>query len=281
MKFPITFLLFFLFIHLTICAEEEIKAKDSNKIVLITIQKSGTHLLNKTLILLTGKRVKPIFFSDSYNDSYAFNAPSNNRSYGSHAIYNPAHEHFLIDNNCAVFFVYRDPRDQIISSFFWMKKSLDFWPWMANIEMDEFISYMISDGNYFNISKYYSIFNLPKKNSYLDFHGIADVYNSYIPWKNIPGICNIRFEDLIGERGGGNNLKQDETIQNICHHVGIQLTPNLLNHVKTSLFGGTWTFREGQIGSWKKHFTEEHKKVFKEIAGQLLIDLNYESDLNW
>ena len=43
----------------------------------------------------------------------------------------------------------------------------------------------------------------------------------------------------------------------------------------------TQTFRKGVAGEWKTHFKEAHKRVFKEIAGQLLIDLGYEKDFNW
>jgi sulfotransferase 6B1 len=39
------------------------------------------------------------------------------------------------------------------------------------------------------------------------------------------------------------------------------------------------TFRSGKTGEWKKHFTDEHKKIFKEVAGDLLL-LGYEKD-NW
>jgi sulfotransferase 6B1 len=41
------------------------------------------------------------------------------------------------------------------------------------------------------------------------------------------------------------------------------------------------TFRSGKTGEWKKHFTDEHKKIFKEVAGDLLIKLGYEKDNNW
>lgn len=41
------------------------------------------------------------------------------------------------------------------------------------------------------------------------------------------------------------------------------------------------TFRTGKTGEWKKYFKEEHKKIFKEVAGQLLIDLGYEKTLDW
>lgn len=39
--------------------------------------------------------------------------------------------------------------------------------------------------------------------------------------------------------------------------------------------------RKGVAGDWRSKFTPEHKARFKEIAGDLLIELGYEQDKNW
>ncbi len=41
------------------------------------------------------------------------------------------------------------------------------------------------------------------------------------------------------------------------------------------------TFRSGKTGGWKGYFTEEHKKLFKDVAGDLLVRLGYEKDNEW
>jgi len=40
-------------------------------------------------------------------------------------------------------------------------------------------------------------------------------------------------------------------------------------------------YRKGTAGDWKNHFTAEDRRVFKEIAGDLLIRLGYERDDSW
>jgi len=40
-------------------------------------------------------------------------------------------------------------------------------------------------------------------------------------------------------------------------------------------------YRKGIAGDWKNHFRDEDKRIFKEIAGDLLIQLGYEKDLDW
>ena len=70
-------------------------------------------------------------------------------------------------------------------------------------------------------------------------------------------------------------------IMNIARHIGIPVNRKRALEIANQLFGGTATFRKGQIGAWKKEFTQEQKELFKEHAGQLLIDLGYEKDYNW
>ena len=41
------------------------------------------------------------------------------------------------------------------------------------------------------------------------------------------------------------------------------------------------TFRSGKTGGWKQYFTDEHKKLFNDVAGDLLINLGYETSRNW
>lgn len=40
-------------------------------------------------------------------------------------------------------------------------------------------------------------------------------------------------------------------------------------------------FRKGVAGDWKNVFTEEDKSIFKQEAGDLLVELGYEKDDNW
>ncbi|MCB9846004.1 MAG: sulfotransferase [Phycisphaeraceae bacterium] len=41
-----------------------------------------------------------------------------------------------------------------------------------------------------------------------------------------------------------------------------------------------WT-RKGIVGDWRNHFTDEDRAVFKELAGETLIELGYEPDASW
>lgn len=112
-----------------------------------------------------------------------------------------------------------------------------------------------------------------------------------LDWVGMENALFIRFEDLVGPKGGGALEAQRSSIERLSSHLGLDLTAEERSFLTTSLFGKydrksldeklTWTFRKGQIGGWKEAFTEEHKRVFKERFGDLLIALGYEEDSSW
>jgi hypothetical protein len=57
-------------------------------------------------------------------------------------------------------------------------------------------------------------------------------------------------------------------------------TPELIHQgLKSSINPGVLPFRRGRR-EWKA-FHRRHKKIFKDVAGDLLIRLGYEKDQNW
>ena len=122
------------------------------------------------------------------------------------------------------------------------------------------------------------LWNIPELSK---FHGIDCFFYAYLNWMNQPFVYTTYFEKLVGAKGGGSAEMQLEEIINIAKFLDINLSPKNAQLIADSLFGGTGTFHEGQIGSWKKYFKPEHKNAFKQLAGNLLIELGYEQDFNW
>ena len=121
---------------------------------------------------------------------------------------------------------------------------------------------------------YYHDINLTTLNN------VKQHYDAYLPWKDHPAIYTTTFEKIVGPRGGGTEIEQLQEIKNIAHHLGLFIDNEEAKKIAGQLFGSSDTFREGQIGSHKKHFTSRQKKLFKEIAGTLLIQLGYEQNLD-
>lgn len=111
---------------------------------------------------------------------------------------------------------------------------------------------------------------------------IGEHADSYLGWMRESRCLTIRFEDLIGARGGGDDEKQFQTVSSIIRHLGVDLSDEEIREIAENTFSAkSRTFRKGVIGDWKNHFTEEHKRLFKETAGEALIKMGYEKGYDW
>jgi len=120
---------------------------------------------------------------------------------------------------------------------------------------------------------------LGRPDSGIEFPNIAERFAPYLGWLDQKEVLTIHFEDLIHHR--------EQTLTSIMDHLLSRVTlpatrQLILNSLETSINPKkSPTFRSGKTGEWKKHFTDEHKKIFKEVAGDLLVKLGYEKDNNW
>jgi hypothetical protein len=112
---------------------------------------------------------------------------------------------------------------------------------------------------------------------------IGETFGRYLPWLNDPSTLVVRFEDLVGpSRGGGDTKRQLDEILRIGEFVERPLNLERAQRIAKEMYGkGSLTFRKGHAGDWRNHFTQAHKDAFKEVAGDLLIRLDYEKDLKW
>ena len=113
------------------------------------------------------------------------------------------------------------------------------------------------------------------------FEDLRSRYESYLAWLQQPGVLVVRFEDL--------RLRPRPTLQRILHFVRGRGTWPLVLPEDQALDAlqaaiqprKSGTFRRGQPGAWREHFTPDLKALFKEVTGDLLIRLGYERDHDW
>lgn len=246
-------------------------------IILNSIPKCGTHLAMKCIESLTGKTTQTIRWNpDASPNQFFFTGddvvPLNkilskmhtDRFISAHLTYSNLFEDEIIKNKYKFIFLYRDPRAQVVSMARWKIK------YEANqgMNLDDCITSLISSGKLYKIG-------------WANVESVFDLYKAFMPWVNNPKFLVIRFEDLVGPQGGGNAKKQEQTIKDIANYLNINSNSIKIKTIASDLFGGTTTFNEGQVDGWKEYFSDAHKEAFKKYAGQLLIDLGYEKDLNW
>jgi hypothetical protein len=116
----------------------------------------------------------------------------------------------------------------------------------------------------------------------------ADWIRSWQPLvKNEPDrFLLVRYEDL--------RKNADDQLRKSLVFLGIEASDEeragfLADAAKSATQGADFserlqngvTFRAGRIGDWRSHFSAKAADNFKRLAGDLLVDLEYEHDLNW
>jgi hypothetical protein len=99
---------------------------------------------------------------------------------------------------------------------------------------------------------------------------LAGRYRLMEGWARDPQVLQVRFEDLVGSAGGGDDQSQHEAIAEILQFVGQEPRAETVSQIVDTLFGGTSTFRQGQIGGWQEAFEPAHIDLFRSQANDLL-----------
>lgn len=185
----------------------------------------------------------------------------------------------ILDNwrqdKIAHYFMLRDPRDVVISHAFYIADKAT-----QNVHHAYYKSLT-------NLEDRIRVSILGRPDWEGNFPDIRARYDLYLGWLDYPlamassaEICLLRFEDFL--RAREENLKkmlayaEGRGFQlSMSHPQAIAVLSEAIQPKKS------FTFRKGEAGNWREHFTPEHKKLFKDVAGNLLIQLGYEQGLDW
>ncbi|MDD5467441.1 MAG: hypothetical protein PHS96_06520 [Anaerolineales bacterium] len=112
------------------------------------------------------------------------------------------------------------------------------------------------------------------------FPDIRSRFEPYLGWLELPEVLTLRFEAFLQDQAGTTGLVFDHAVQRgfpsyLQRQAAIR---TLLENIRPQR---SPTFRSGKAGGWQTQFTPEHKRQFKEVAGDLLIRLGYERDNGW
>jgi hypothetical protein len=105
-------------------------------------------------------------------------------------------------------------------------------------------------------------------------------YEGVFQWLEQPHVLCIRFEELVNERERTLNAMLDQ-VEGTGYRIPVERAKCLRVLSEAIQPKRSRTFRSGKTGGWREHFTEEHKVLFKEVAGDLLVRLGYEKCNDW
>ena len=247
----------------------------------ISFPKSGTHLLDQILLGFSdiapyAKRVHS-FYAEYEGESGKKRQPEQALAWldelrscdvaSAHLFARPEAVTRICSSKFVPYFIFRDPRDVVVSHVFYVTD-------MEARHVHHSYYQSLPD---FDARLKVSILGKPDSN--IEFSNIADRFTPYLGWLDHEEVLTIHFEDLIHARAA--------TLTRIMDHLLARTplpTPRqlILDSLETSINPKkSPTFRSGKTGEWKKYFTDEHKRIFKDVAGDLLVKLGYEKDNNW
>jgi Sulfotransferase domain len=180
----------------------------------------------------------------------------------------PENISFLCKPDRVNYFIYRDPRDMLVSQVFFATD--------MNEEhgMHEYYKSLPDFGERLKVA----ITGIDQDGLYMV--SVKQRYASVFEWLEQPNVMCIRFEDLINNRDTTLDRMLDE-VESTGYKIPTSREKALSVLVEAIRPRKSHTFRSGKAGGWREHFTEEHKKLFKDITGDLLVKLEYEKDDNW
>lgn len=180
----------------------------------------------------------------------------------------PENVAFLCRPGRVNYFIYRDPRDMLVSQVFFATDMHE------EHGMHEYYNSLPDFGERLKVA----ISGIDRDG--LRMVSVKQRYEGVFKWLGQQHVMCLRFEDLINNRDATLHAMLDE-VERTGYKIPTPREKALSILVEAIQPKKSHTFRSGKTGGWKQHFTEEHKELFKDVAGDLLIRLGYEQNNDW
>jgi len=249
-------------------------------VVANSFPKSGTHLLLQVLQALPNTThygsfiasTPTITFTERSLEAHArlVRRIAPGELVPAHLYYHPAHQELLARKRCVQYFIYRDPRDVVVSEAHYLTH-MNRWHRMHRYFRD-----LASDEERIT----FSILGNAAQPTPFDYPDVGRRFERYRGWIGRSDVMALRFEDLVSER-------RAETVREVVRHYLDRAGPvadpdDVARRALAGIDGpASHTFRSGKVGGWRDVFTAAHRREMKNVAGALLIELGYETSLEW
>jgi hypothetical protein len=180
----------------------------------------------------------------------------------------PENVSFLTQSGRANYFIYRDPRDLLVSQVFFATDMRE------EHGMHDFYKSLPDFGERLKIA----ITGIDRDGLYMV--SVKQRYEGVFQWLAQPNIMCVRFEDLVNNLDATLNAMLDE-VEKTGYRIPTPRAQALSALVDAIQPKKSHTFRSGKTGGWTQYFSDEHKSLFKDVAGDLLARLGYEQNNNW
>lgn len=176
---------------------------------------------------------------------------------------------FLGQDGFATYFLMRDPRDVVVSHVHYVTEMA---PHHAHHHYYTEVLH--------NFEQRLQASIMGRSDWSAPFPDVGERFRPYLGWLESSNVLSLRYEDFLHDRsatlgkildfsvarGFPLDRDRDQAIMILESAIDPQNSP---------------TFRRGSTGGWRDYFTADHKTMFKNVAGELLIQLGYEENHDW
>jgi hypothetical protein len=166
------------------------------------------------------------------------------------------------------YFIYRDPRDLLISHIFFATDMNE------DHAMYEYYNSLPDLGARLKVA----ITGIDRDG--LKMVSVRQRFEGVFQWLEQKNVLSIRFEDLI-HNCDATLLAMLAEVEKSGYQIPTPRAQALAVLVESIQPKKSHTFRAGKTGGWREFFTDEHKKLFKDVAGDLVVRLGYEKSNDW
>lgn len=247
------------------------------RIFLNSIPKSGTHLLQQ---IVTGMPLIKLNPDGQFYEGYPEQLPDHRRrlslmkpfEFGAgHVYHSPLWSNMIQSLGHKHIFISRDPRDVIISFAYFITERY------PHHELHRYFTQDLKTQKQRFLALIQGV-----KQSAITYPNINDWYRRFHGWKQDSSTLHITYEQLVSS-----SSSRYDTLRKIAYYVWAGTVPpipveQMVHRMNANIDPKkSVTFRKGSIGSWRNEFDSETKEVFKQTAGNLLIEWGYEKGHNW
>ncbi len=166
------------------------------------------------------------------------------------------------------YFIYRDPRDMLVSQVFFA----------TDMHTGHGMHAYYNSLPDFDARLKVAITGIQQDDLYMV--SVRERYTGVFKWLEQEHVMCIRFEDLRNKRDE-TLLAMLEQVEKTGYKIPTPREKALEILVEAIDPKKSHTFRSGKTGGWKEHFSAENKALFKEVSGDLLRRLGYEENHDW
>jgi sulfotransferase 6B1 len=224
------------------------------KVFCVSIPKAGTHLLERAICLHPRlyRKLRPTIGDGNVVRWKNLDAVLSTLTPGqvlvSHLSFKPEFPGQLDRHGVRGIFLIRDPRDTVVSQTHFVTREAEHRQHAAFADLPSMHDRLLL-----------SIEGDPDKRVL----GIAERLDRYAGWLT-SGCLVVRFEDLVGSAGGGDDDSQHAAVSGIYRYLGLEDDDALVRSVCGRLFSSdSPTFRRGSIGGWRDAFDDELEAIFE------------------